>query len=213
MIRNILDLLKNNKGFIIVVAAGLFALISIIFTNATEMSDRVDNQPPLSAPTSPTTSPEDTSAPSDIEPAPVDEFNKITETEDLETLMSDLAADAAMTVISVGFSLEYDSNPEERLSRIRSITNTEVYNYFVRYYNSIDWAAANREKIEIFADIEEMNFLSYSSTGTADIEVKARYYGDNNKTIRNKDEEWFIVEVTRVEGLDGWVVSNIQERP
>lgn len=210
MIRNIVDFFKDNKGFIILAFVGLFTLGSMLLSNISETLQG-STQPPLSAPTAP------------VEPAPVvpeeegPDFtggnSELKQTEDMDTLMSDLAADAAMTVVGVGFGLEYYTNPEERLSRIRPITNTKVYNYFVRYYNNIDWEAANREKIEIFTDIEEMNFISFSNTGKADIEVKVRYYGDDNKTLINKEEQWFIVEVNRTTGFDAWIVTDIQERP
>lgn len=210
MIRTILDSLKNNKGFIILAAVGLFALGSMLFSNISETLNN-DRQPPLSAPTSPV---EPTpSTPEEEGPDFDGGESELQQNQDMDTLMTDLAADAALTVIGAGFGIEYYTNPEERLSRIRPITNTKVYNYFVNYYNNIDWAAANREKIEIFTDIEEMNFLSFSNTGKADIEVKVRYYGDDNKTIINKEEQWFLVEVNRTTGFDAWIVTDIQERP
>lgn len=208
----LINFLKNNAGFISLLFIGIFVLVSLLSPSFVETSDKTINQPPLSAPTSPVSSPE-TNPPIVEEPFSLEEEVEVVEADDLEILLSDRAADAAMTVLGVGFGIEYNVNPEDRLSRIRPLTNTEVYNYFVRYYNSIDWAVANRQKIEIFADIEEINFLSYNSANKADIEVKVKYYGDDDKTIRNKDEEWFVVEVTRAAGFDGWLVTGIQERP
>jgi hypothetical protein len=203
--------LKENKSFLIVLVVLIIAGISIISNNISEDSNLANRDTPVSAPTAPSTPNESTSeSPSE---APQDNTSQneqdIVQSDQIDQLMLDAAADTAMAVVSIGFEMDYQIGPQDRLSILRSMVSEDLLNKFSLHYSKDDWDKVFREKIQIFVEILEVEARPEISTGYVIMEVVVEYLDGARNPVKSSNPSMFEVRLERTYDFNIWHVTSI----
>lgn len=201
MIQALAAIVKANKGFILILVIFVFAgmsLISSMLTDNNATSNRTGT--PVSAPTQ-TASPIKTEEPVEqSQEAP----QEIIQSDEIDQLLIDAAADAAMAIVSFGFETNYEISPEDRLAILRPMVSEELLALFESYYSKEDWNRVVREKVQIFPEILEVNFIPEITTGDVIVEVVVSYLDERQKPVKSGKPEIFRVVLERTYEFTAW---------
>jgi hypothetical protein len=207
MISVLTRVLKENKGFLIILTVLVLAGISILSNSISEDSDLASRDTPVSAPTSPAAS-EEPSTEAPVESSPRNE-QEIIQSDQIDQLMLDAAADTAMAVVSIGFETDYQIGHQDRLAILRSMVSKDLLGLFSSHYAKEDWNKVFEEKTQIFVEILEVEARPEIATGYIILDVKVEYLDGARNPVKSSNPSMFEVRLERTYDFNIWHATSI----
>lgn len=210
MISILMRILKENKGFIIILSVLVLAGISIVSSVISEDSNNGARNTPVSAPSSP-------SNPELVEEGEITENidlpllseQEIVQSDEIDQLLFDAAVDTAMAVVSIGFETDYQIGHQDRLSILRSMVSKELLGLFSAHYANEDWERVSSEKIQILVEILKVETVPEISTGSITLEIDAEYRDGARNPVKSSNPAKFLLVLERTYDFNAWQVVNI----
>jgi hypothetical protein len=204
----VINILKNNRGLILIIVLGLIVLISTVFNNISSTISTETAPPPVVAPSTPVESEEPTAE--ETSPPSLDVNNSdVIQVPDFDVLVEDSAVDAAMAVVGFAYEIDYELSPLDMLAIMRPSISDTLYSKFERMYSTMDWDKIKAEKTIIYSDILESKLLTTGGETRAQAEILLKFVDGEQNPVKSRKDTWYIVDLERSFDFNIWNVTDV----
>ena len=206
MMQILLRIIKENKGFVVILAVFVIAAMSIISSSFSQTTPIPSNQEmPVTAPSQ---VPVESETPTPGESASGEEQD-IVQSDQIDQLITDAGADTAMSIVSLGFETDYQITHQDRLAILRPIVSDALLGKFSSYYAKEDWNQVVVQKTQIFPEILDVRVSPDISSSYVIFEVEVVYLNSDGKPVKSSKPTLFKVKLERTYDFAVWRVVYI----
>ena len=205
MIPVLIRVLKENKGFIIILAFMVLAASSFLISNLQSDTRNSNNTTPLVAPGAP-----QVVVPTEEEREIANsEEQDIVQADNMDQLLLDAAADAAMAVVAFGFEVNYEIGPQDRLAILRPMVSSDLLGRFSSFYAKEDWNEVFDKKLQIFPEILDVVVSPKIGASDVVIIVTVEYLDSARNPVKSTLPTTFEVVLERTYDFENWQAIDI----